>query len=214
MHIGLIGGIGPAATLSYYDKLVRSFQRAERPLSLTIAHADIKVLLANATVDNRAVQGAVLADHADRLGAAGCDVVTISVLTGHFCFQEAQSLTSVQLVSAIDPIDRFCEAQGLKTIGLLGSLSVMATHLYGQLGATRTVVPEDFDQVGMTYIEMAMSGQYSDAARTLFIEEGRKLCTEQEADAVLMAGTDLGLAFSGIDPDYRVLDAVVDLVQR
>ncbi len=30
----------------------------------------------------------------------------------------------------------------------------------------------------------------------------------QNADAILLAGTDLGLAFDGHDPGYRVIDAL------
>jgi aspartate racemase len=44
MHIGLIGGIGPAAT-EYYDRgLIERHTRAEIPLELTIAHAEVRDL--------------------------------------------------------------------------------------------------------------------------------------------------------------------------
>ncbi|PON10327.1 aspartate/glutamate racemase family protein, partial [Candidatus Entotheonella serta] len=38
MHIGLIGGIGPAATVFYYERIVQAFAAAEQPLHLTIGH--------------------------------------------------------------------------------------------------------------------------------------------------------------------------------
>jgi aspartate racemase len=37
MHIGLIGGIGPAATVFYYERMVRAFAAVEQPLHLTIS---------------------------------------------------------------------------------------------------------------------------------------------------------------------------------
>jgi aspartate racemase len=37
MHLGLIGGIGPAATEHYYRGLVDRHARADTPLELTIA---------------------------------------------------------------------------------------------------------------------------------------------------------------------------------
>ena len=40
MHIGLIGGIGPAATEFYYRALVKLYAQAERRLELTIVNAD------------------------------------------------------------------------------------------------------------------------------------------------------------------------------
>jgi aspartate racemase len=39
MHIGLIVGIGPAATDFYYRYLIAAFARAGRDLDLTMAHA-------------------------------------------------------------------------------------------------------------------------------------------------------------------------------
>ena len=44
MHIGLIGGIGPAATEFYYRHLTRAHARADRALELTIVHAQVRDL--------------------------------------------------------------------------------------------------------------------------------------------------------------------------
>ena len=42
MHIGLIGGIGPAATDFYYRGLIDRHRAAGIPLECTIAHADVR----------------------------------------------------------------------------------------------------------------------------------------------------------------------------
>ena len=47
MQIGLIGGIGPAATDFYYRRLIATFAAQKTPLELTIAHADTPTLLGN-----------------------------------------------------------------------------------------------------------------------------------------------------------------------
>lgn len=47
MHIGLIGGIGPAATEFYYRHLVRAHADADKVMDLTIVHADIATLTRN-----------------------------------------------------------------------------------------------------------------------------------------------------------------------
>ena len=44
MHIGLIGGIGPAATEYYYRGLIARHTRSGTALDLTIAHADVREL--------------------------------------------------------------------------------------------------------------------------------------------------------------------------
>jgi signal transduction histidine kinase len=44
MHIGLIGGIGPAATVSYYQRICARMRQLEAPLELTIVQADVNTL--------------------------------------------------------------------------------------------------------------------------------------------------------------------------
>ena len=55
---------------------------------------------------------------------------------------------------------------------------------------------------------MAIAGQCSDDQRAFFIAQGRTLVAEQGADAVVLAGTDLNLAFDGRDVGYTVVDAL------
>lgn len=209
MHIGLIGGIGPAATVAYYKQLICKFEKAGLPLELTIVHADVGDLIANAASDRRGAQAEIFARHLRQLKGAGCDVATITALTGHFCFEETKLLSDLPMFSAIGPIDHYCTDQGITTIGILGSPPVMASHLFGQLHHTSSVIPRsDTDGLGEAYLNMASTGICSDAARKLFFEEGAEMVADQGADAVLLAGTDLGLAFDGHDPGFRVIDAL------
>ena len=47
MQIGLIGGIGPAATDFYYRTLIQKFASADAELDMTIVHADAPTLVKN-----------------------------------------------------------------------------------------------------------------------------------------------------------------------
>ena len=209
MHIGLIGGIGPSATVAYYETLIRGFQNAGLPLELTIAHADVATLIHNSGSDEREAQALVFAKHLQQLNGAGCDIATITALTGHFCFEETKALSPLPLVSAIEPIDLFCKTQEIDVVGLLGSPAVMSSHLFGQLHHPRTVIPEsDSESLGRDYLELASSGVCSDITRNRFFTAGSEMVHKQNADAILLAGTDLGLAFSERDPGYRVIDAL------
>ena len=209
MHIGLIGGIGPAATISYYDRLVREFRKSGVPLELTIVHADVNVLIDNASSGLRDAQADIFAKHIRQLQGAGCDIATISALTGHFCFAETERVSVLPLMSSIDPIDRYCVDNGIEVLGLLGSTTVMDSRLFGRLEHTNTVIPEGGTKaVGKAYLEMASTGICTDSAREMFFAAGAEMTTQQGADAVLLAGTDLGLAFEGQDPGFPAVDAL------
>jgi aspartate racemase len=209
MHIGLIGGIGPAATLVYYQRLCARMRQLGKPLELTIVQADVNTLIANNLADKRDEQAAVYADLIDRLKAAGAQCVGITSLGGHFCFDETARVSSLPLVSAVTPLDDYFASEGIARVGLLGTRVVMRTRLYGQLKRTSAVAcDDDIERIGQSYQDMAVAGVCTDEQRALFIEAGRRMVDEQGAEAIVLAGTDLGLAFDGHDTGYRVIDAL------
>ena len=55
---------------------------------------------------------------------------------------------------------------------------------------------------------MAVAGMCSEAQRALFLDAGARMVRDKGADAVVLAGTDLNLAFDGQSPGYRVIDAL------
>lgn len=216
MHIGLIGGIGPAATVVYYERLIAATKAMGVSLELTIAHTpDIMTLVRNNLADRRVEQAQEYAVLIDRLRAAGCDCAAITSLGGHFCFAETEAVSSLPLVSAVEPLDEAFAARGLRAVGLIGTRVVIRTRMYGALKRTRALAPDDqIDEVGQTYQDIATGGTCTDKQRAFMFAVGRGLIGAG-ADAVVLAGTDLGLAFDGHDPGYPVIDALdihVDLL--
>jgi aspartate racemase len=208
MHIGLIGGIGPAATVVYYQRLCAAMAARGAPLELTLVQADIHALIANNLADRREAQAVIYAGLIDRLKAAGAGCAAITSIGGHFCFAETVARSSLPLVSAVEPLDEFFVAEGIGCVGLLGTRVVMRTKLYGQLVRTRAIALEDeIESLGQMYQDMAVAGTCDAATRARFLEAGQRL-VDQGAEAVVLAGTDLGLAFDGQETPYRLIDAL------
>jgi len=210
MHLGLIGGIGPAATIVYYDRLTRRVRAAGGHLELTIVQADLDELIANVAADAREAQAAAYGRLIDRLKAAGADCAAITSIGGHFCFPETAAIASLPMVSAVAPLDDHFAASGLKRVGLLGTAVVMRTRLYGQLVRTEAVAPgDDLEALGLVYQAVAVAGACTADQRATLIEAGRRMVEDQGAEAIILAGTDLNLAFDGsTDPGYPVIDAL------
>lgn len=218
MHIGLIGGIGVAATVVYYQRLAAAMEAKGARLRLTISHGDIHTLIANNLADRRQPQAEIFARQIDELKAAGAEVAALTSLGAHYCFDELLALSSLPLVSAVTPLDSYFVAQGLRRIGLLGTRVVMRTRLYGQLSRTEAVaLDDDIEALGQTYQEVAVAGSCSSSQRQLFLDAGRRMTEELGAEAIVLAGTDLNLAFDGQEPGYPVIDALdvhVELLAR
>ncbi len=209
MHIGLIGGIGPAATVVYYQRLCARMRQLGAPLELTIVQADINTLIRNNLAEMREEQAAIFALLIDRLKAAGAECAAITSLGGHFCFDETVRISALPLVSAVAPLDDYFAGEGIARVGLLGTRVVMRTRLYGQLRKTAAVALDDeIESLGQLYLDVAVAGVCSVAQREALFDAGRRMMTEQGADAIVLAGTDLNLAFEGHDPGYRAIDAL------
>lgn len=209
MHIGLIGGIGVAATVVYYQRLVAAAAaRGVGVLDLTIVHADIQTLIRNNLADQREEQARAFLPLVERLRDAGCGCVAITSIGGQFCANELAAISPLPVVSGVVPLDAYFAAEGIGAVGLLGTRLTMRSRLYGQLLRTRALVlDDDIDLIGQTYQDVAVSGVCTPAQRGLFFDAGRRLVAAG-AEAIVLAGTDLGLAFDGHDPGFRVIDAL------
>ena len=209
MHIGLIGGIGVAATVVYYQRLTARVTQLGHVLDLTIVHADVQELLHNNLDWKPEAQAKSYARLIGRLKDAGADCAVITSLGGHFCYDETQSISPLPLVSGIAPLDAYFVEQGINRVGLLGTANLMRSRLFDQLKQTEAVVPNtDLDALGKTYQDVAVSGACNPEQREVFFAAGREMVERQGAEVVILAGTDLNLAFDGHDPGYRVIDAL------
>lgn len=207
MHVGLITGLGPAASVVYYQRLTQiAAQRGSR-LELTMVEANIREVLANNLAGRTQEQAEIFAVLLHRLKAAGADFASITAIGPLFCWQETLALSPLPLISAVTPLDMFCADQGFSTIGLLGTARAMRTRLFGQMTRTETLVPGNLDIVGKAYQDMAVNGRCDEATRQLLFDAGHALM-DQGARAVALAGTDLLLAFDGRDPGFPVVDAL------
>jgi aspartate racemase len=207
MHIGLIGGIGPAATDFYYRGLVDRHRAAGIPLDCTIAHADVGTMGRNLAEGRRAEQAAIFAGLIERMKKAGAEVAAVTSMGGHFCINELLPISPLPLVHGIRAVAASIEKSGRKKIGVLGTRLVMETKLYGSVSSAELIAPdgERFGQVGDAYSAMAGIGKVTDAQRQIFFTAGRELMA-RGAEAIMLGGTDLFLAFVGQPPPFPLVD--------
>jgi aspartate racemase len=207
MHVGLIGGIGPAATEFYYRGLIDRHAAAGTVLDVTIAHADVREMARNLADGNAGRQAGIFAALVGRLAAAGARAAAVTSMGGHFCIPELEAISPLPLINALPAVDEAIRARGLKSVGIIGTRKVMDTRLYGSITCATVLVPEgdEFEAVQADYGAMATVGRVSDAQRRTFHEAGRRLHA-RGAEAVLLGGTDLFLAFHGQPCDFPVVD--------
>jgi aspartate racemase len=208
MHIGLIGGIGPAATDFYYRRLITTFATKNASLELTIAHADTPTLLSNLTRNDAAAQTAIYSRLTERLVSAGAECVAVTSIAGHFCIDDFKAVSQLPVVDLIVEVSRAIETRGLKRIGILGTRTVMETRFYGRIPSAEIIPPSglDLDGVHQAYISMAESGLITESQRSTFYEASRRLLEDHGAEAIMLGGTDLALAFTPGTTEFPLID--------
>jgi aspartate racemase len=145
MHIGLIGGIGPAATELYYRGLVKAHEDAGRAMELTIVHAQVGDMVRNATAGYAAGQAEIFRDLAQRLKEGGADAVAVTSLGGHFCIAEFKAVSPMPVLNAMPAIDAHLAASGFRKVGLIGTRFVMQSGIYGGVSSVDFIPPEGTD---------------------------------------------------------------------
>jgi aspartate racemase len=206
-HIGLIGGIGPAATEFYYRGLVREASARERVLELTLVQADLATLLRNAAAEDPGAQAAVFVALTERLRAAGAECVAITSNTGHFCVHAFEPRSPLPVLNAIPEVGNELGRRGVAKVGLIGTRTVMKSHLYGGLADFEVVLPhgDALDETHDAYLALVSAGRADAALRETLFGIGAELCS-RGAEAVLLGGTDLFLAFGGHEPGFVAID--------
>ena len=167
MHIGLVGGIGPAATIYYYRELVRVFAEANTKLDLTIVNADSREMVANLVATDTQAQARLFSHYTARLKASGCDFVALTSMGGHFCIADFEQLSPLPILNAIPVMNQEFLRRTLKRVGILGTSAVMNSGLYG-VSSTQIIAPPPAERqrVHDTYVAMAEAGTATHDQRT------------------------------------------------
>ncbi len=222
MHVGLIGGIGPAATDLYYRGLIDAMKAAGAPLDLTIVHADAPTLVRNFEARAPQPQAEIFLKLTERLVKAGAQAVAITSIGGHFCINEFRKICPLPIIDLIELMDDHLSSRGIKRAGILGTDTAMKTRFYGGIQSAEILVPSeaDIEKVHRAYVDMALSVRVTEDQRSTFFEAGQKMAVSG-AEVILLAGTDFFLAFDGQEPGFETFDcaevhvqAIADAAQR
>ena len=208
MHIGLIVGIGPAATDYYYRYLISALAQAGRPLTLTMAHADTHTLLRNQASGNVDDQVEIYRQLTNRLQRSGIEQVAVTSIAGHFCIDVFKTLSPVPVIDMLDVVRIEMKRRGFKRVGVLGTRVVMESRFYGVLDTVEVIPPADnLLEVHDAYVSMATAGIATTEHREVFTRAGKALVSAHGCEAIMLAGTDLALVFKkDQNPGFATFD--------
>ena len=207
-RIGLVGGLGVGAAIYYYEKLAAAFVERGVELSLVLSHADIGrgyTLVQQGELDALA---AYLNEHLKLLKDAGCEIGAIAAVTPLICWPQLKPIAALPLVDVFDSVNAELARRKAKRVGILGTQFVMQGNMFGRLENV-DIVPltaEELNLVASNYLIIARTGN-AGLADIEAIRAVAKRLANDGADAVILAGTELSLAFDEATAGFPALDS-------
>lgn len=211
--IGILGGMGPAATVELFRRIVY-----KTPAQCDQDH--LRILIDNhPQIPDRG--SFILGDGPDprpsliasarTLERMGADLIAIPCNTAHVFLADLQQSVGIPI---IDMIAETASVIRERVVGLLGTDTTIQTGLYHRACARHyidVIVPDSIDQAHvMKAIFRLKAGDFSLREEIRLI--GRRLC-RQGAEALVIGCTELSLMLSASDFQVPVYDALEVLAQ-
>ena len=204
--LGLVGGLGPGATVYYYRGVLAAHEAVGRTARLLIAHADVNQVRAFVENGDRDGLARYLASFISSLAAGGAEMTAIVAVTPHICANELTAISPLPLIDMVSETAAEIRARGLKRIALLGTRFTVESRMFDRLGVDVVMPkPEEIEQIHNTYMDVLFdrsSRAQIDGLRQL----ARTLVARDGAEVVLLAGTDFSMVLNEHDAGFPTID--------
>ncbi len=211
--LGVLGGMGPAATLDFLGKL-QALTPVERDEDHIRVIVDINPQIPDRN-DPFAGPGPVLAEMAGGLQGAGAQVLAIASDSAHVHADLISRASGLPLVDMIETASRAARDSGARRAGVLGARD--AVRLYHEYIAAQgmglVTMPRDDQARFMDLVGRIKAGDLGAAVR-----EGMRQLAEvlvrEGAEAVIAGCTEVPLVLDPGDVRAPLIDAGEELARR
>ncbi|GAA3430260.1 aspartate/glutamate racemase family protein [Streptosporangium sandarakinum] len=217
--VGVLGGMGPAATVDFYGKLVE-----ETAATCDQGHVPV-VIWGDPRVPDRSLSllgggedpTPYLRRGVEGLKQAGCEVLAVPCNTAHAFVPPLAEEAGLELVSIIEVTADALAADGVRAAGVLATSGTLRAGLYADALRRRGVAVIEPDESGQRQVTAAIGavkgGGVQPAHRRALAELSRSLA-DRGAERVVTACTELVLALDRSSVPVPVLDPARLLARR
>ena len=150
--LGIIGGIGPEATIDYYQLLITTHREQNPeadPPSIIINSINMKKAVDLVTENRLTELATYFVEEIHTLAKAGADFGLLAANTPHIVFDEIAQQSSLPLISIVEATREESRRRKFSRVGLLGTRFTVKACFYPDVFARENiqiVVPSDADQ--------------------------------------------------------------------
>lgn len=214
--LGLIGGLGPGATVHYYREIVAAHAAQNRVPRLLIAHADVGRVYAFAGAGDFDGLARYLNGFLAGMAAGGAEFAAIVAATPHICAPQLKAISPLPLIDMLAEVAAAVRGRGLTRVALLGTRFTLETRMFGQLDEAILSRADELVRIGDIYSAL-VAGRATLAEIDELRAFARTFMTRDGAQAVLLAGTDLSGVLTDDNCDFPVIDCArihIDAIVR
>ena len=206
--LGLVGGLGVGAAVHYYQSLAEAHQKHDRTMDIVITHAEVSRVYEYVQAADREGLADYLIGFINRMHAAGAEVAAIPAVTPHFCIRELVSRSPIPVINLFESVNEELSKRDVRRVAVFGTRFVVESALFGFLDQVQIVSPqpEEVNEIHQIYTKLAQDGKGSEEQHRRLTDLAHTLCTRDEVDAILLAGTDLALLFKESNTDFPHVD--------
>ncbi|MDO4641881.1 MAG: aspartate/glutamate racemase family protein [Neisseria sp.] len=212
--LGIIGGMSPESTVSYYQMINREVNRrlgGNSSADIWMHSVNFETIAALQRAGDWQNAGKVLAESARQLEKVGAQALVLTTNTMHKVADAIEQSVSIPLIHVVDVTAEAIKAQRLGTVGLLGTRFTMNDGFYTErmrrLGVA-TLVPSDAQQaeIHRVIFEELCCNWFTDEARQAYLEIMADL-KAAGAQGVIFGCTEIGLLLKPEDCPLPVFDS-------
>ena len=217
--VGVIGGLGPEATIDFYQKLlVKSGAATDQDHLHVLINSNPKVPdRQKALAGTGPSSGPALVETAQVLEQAGADFLVMVCNTAHAYEQDIQTATTIPFISILSEsvAASLRSNPQLKRAGLMAATGCVEARLYQaqfEAAGVECIVPNSAEQATlMQLIYRIKSGDHTPDIAAQMRQLAETLI-ERGAEIILAACTEIPLALKSDDIDKPLLDCTEVLV--
>src|ERR1041384_3725522 len=132
--LGLVGGLGPNATVYYYNGLIADHKTQGAVARMLIAHADVDYGRPLAEAGRLDELARYLNGFIDQMAAGDAEMAAVVAVTPHICSAQLTPLLKIPLIDMVATVADTIRERGLKRIALFGTRSTVQSRMFGRLG--------------------------------------------------------------------------------
>lgn len=211
---GIIGGVGPASTLDYYNDLINGFRTITKDNSypnILIKSIDMTLMLSFLDANNYDGLVVFLKNHVQNLKDAGADFAAIASNTPHIVFEELSKVSPLPLVSIVESTCQYAKEKDYEKVLILGTKFTMQSTLYTsafERYGIKAIVPSssDIEKVHSLIFPKLEDGIVVPEDKEDMIFLSNRICKEQNIDAVVLGCTEIPIMIKEGDLDCPILN--------